>query len=59
MGPALSLRLPVQSPPVFRDLMTAQGRQNAAGVEPAATICDQLTGLAQSQCYAAYYNVNT
>jgi hypothetical protein len=38
--------------------MTGQGHENAAGVEPAQTVCDHLTGQAQQMCYALYYNVN-
>jgi hypothetical protein len=59
MEPTAGLRLPVQSPPVSRGLLTGQGHVDSAGVEAAQTVCDHLTGLAQQQCYATYYHVNT
>jgi hypothetical protein len=49
----LGLRLPIQGPPVSRELMTGQGYENADGVEAAQTICNRLTGLAQQMCYAS------
>jgi hypothetical protein len=48
------IRLPVQSPPVVRDV-TNQGHQtseNATGVQAAQTGCEGLTGLAQQMCYS-------
>ena len=50
--------LPIQSPPVSRELMTRQGYENEAGVEAAQTVCDKLTGMAQQMCYALEYGVN-
>jgi hypothetical protein len=52
------LRLPPQSPPVSRKLVADQGIDDAPGVEPAQSVCDSLTGLAQQMCYAVEYNVN-
>ena len=49
----LGLRLPIQGPPVSRELMTGQGYENAGGVEAAQTVCNRLTGLAQQMCYAS------
>jgi hypothetical protein len=58
MEPTTGLRLPVLSPPVSRGPATGQGYQNAAGVEAAQSICDNLDGLAQQMCYATEYGVN-
>ncbi len=58
MEPTTGLRLPVQSPPVSREFVTGQGHQNAAGVEAAQSVCDNLTGLAQQMCYATEYGVD-
>jgi hypothetical protein len=52
------LMLPIQSPPVSRELMTRQGYENEAGIEAAQTACDKLTGMAQQMCYALEYGVN-
>ena len=57
MEPIAALRLPVQAA-VSRELMPGQGYVNAAGVEAAQTVCDNLTGLAQQMCYAVEYGVN-
>lgn len=38
-----ALRLPVQSPPIWRNSMTRQGHQQRAGVDPAG--CWDQTGL--------------
>lgn len=58
MESTLSLKFPIQSPPVSRELMTRQGYENEAGVEAAQTVCDKLTGMAQQMCYALEYGVN-
>jgi hypothetical protein len=50
MQPTPGLRLPVQSPPVSRGLMTGQGHENNAGVEAAQTPCDNLPYLARQMC---------
>ena len=57
MEPTMGLRLPVQAA-VSRNFMTGQGHENAAGVEAAQTVCDNLTGLAQQMCYAVVTGVN-
>lgn len=51
MESAAGLRLPVQSPPVFRGLMAGQGHENenVAGVE-AQGPCDNLPYLARQMC---------
>lgn len=52
------LRLPIQSPPVSRELTARQGYESDAGVEAAQSACDKLTGMAQQMCYALEYGVN-
>lgn len=58
MGTTSGLRLPVQSQPVMRGAGAAQGYEGGVGVEPAQTVCDGLTGLAQQMCYAVALGVN-
>lgn len=53
-----SLRLPVQSPPVSRELAGGHGRECDGGIEAAQTACDRLTGLAQQMCYATEYGIS-
>jgi hypothetical protein len=53
-------RLPVQSPPVVRHVVTNQGHQtseNGTGVQAAQTGCEGLTGLAKQMCYSVLYGV--
>jgi hypothetical protein len=53
-------RLPVQSPPVVRYVVSSQGHQsseNGAGVQAAQTGCEGLTGLAKQMCYGVIYGV--
>lgn len=59
MQPVSGLRIPLQSPPVSRHLVSAQGPSDEAGLEPAQTVCDNLTGLSQQMCYAVQYGVST
>jgi len=56
--PTPSLRLPDQSPPVSRDLMTSKWRDRERGVEASQTPCDNLTGPAQQMCYALEYGIS-
>ena len=51
MEPTVGLRLPLQSPPVYRGLMAGQGHENenVAGVE-AQGPCDNLPYLARQMC---------
>jgi hypothetical protein len=55
------LKLPDQNAPVIRTL-TSQGHQTGgetgAGVEPAQTRCEGLTGLAEQMCYATLYGIS-
>ncbi len=53
------MRLPPQSPSVFRDLLMSQASLQDAGVEAAQTPCDALPGLAQQVCYALVYGIAT
>lgn len=48
----LDLRLPAQSPPVSRELMTGQKHGALAGVEAAQSACDNLPYLARQMCIA-------
>jgi hypothetical protein len=50
MKPTLGLRLPTQSPPVSRELITRQGHENVTGVEAAQAACDNLPYLARQMC---------
>jgi hypothetical protein len=52
------LRLPPQSPPVSRERAACREFDGTPGVEPAQSVCDSLTGLAQQMCYAVEYGVN-
>lgn len=58
MEPTRGLRLPKQSPPVSREIVTGQCYETVAGIEAAQTVCDNLTGLAQQMCYALEYGVD-
>jgi hypothetical protein len=52
------MNLPMQSPPVTRNLLVVQGRLNTTGLNPSETdVCGDLTGLAQQMCYATYYGI--
>ena len=56
--PTPSLRLPIQSPSVSRNLIASSGWDSRAGVEASQTHCDNLTGPAQQWCYALEYGVS-
>jgi hypothetical protein len=52
------LKLPVQSQPVQRDLVS-QAATTQVGVQPSQVdVCDSLRGLAQQMCYATQYGIS-
>jgi hypothetical protein len=51
------MRLPPQNPPVERSVI--QSRMRRPGVEPSASPCDSLTGMARQLCYAFEYGIAT
>ncbi len=53
------MRLPPQSAPVHRDLLTNQDYLKGAGVEAAQSECDSLHGMARQMCYAIEYGYST
>jgi hypothetical protein len=54
----LTIRLPLQSPPISRDNRVEEAYLSQAGVEASQTVCDGLTGLARQMCYAVEYGVS-
>jgi hypothetical protein len=54
----LTIRLPVQSPPISRDNRIAKAHLSQSGVEASQTVCDGLRGLARQMCYAVQYGVS-
>jgi hypothetical protein len=53
----VTVNLPPQTPPITRAQGGSTGVDATAGIEPSATACDGLTGLAQQMCYAVTYGV--
>jgi hypothetical protein len=58
-GVMVLMKLPIQSPPVLRNVTGQNGpaSQGNGGVEASQSACDGLTGLAQQMCYAAIYGI--
>jgi hypothetical protein len=54
----LTIRLPVQSPPISRDNRMEEAHLSQSGVEASQTVCDGLRGLARQMCYAVEYGVS-
>ena len=54
------MKIPMQSPQVYRQLFSTEGRGSVSevGAEAAQSVCDDLTGMAQQICYAVEYNVS-
>jgi hypothetical protein len=53
------VELPIQSPPICRELLTTSTTLSGnAGVEPSQSVCDGLTGMAQQLCYALEYGIS-
>jgi hypothetical protein len=52
------MQLPVQSPPVYRELLLNQFQLGEGGIEPSQSACDSLTGMAQQMCYALEYGIS-
>jgi hypothetical protein len=56
--PAPALRVPAQAMPIARGLDGSGGSwASRDGVEPSATPCAELKGLARQLCYAVKYGV--
>lgn len=53
------MHIPVQSPPVERNLVNTGAVGSSDGIQPSQDVCADLRGLAQQICYATVYDVPT
>jgi hypothetical protein len=52
------MRLPPQTPPVYRELLASQTYMKDTGAVAAQTPCDSLQGMARQMCFALEYGIS-